>query len=365
MSVKVLLAEDSAFQRKIIIEMLQSHKDIEVVAFARNGKETINKIGKYNPDVLILDLLMPEMDGLEAFEFLSEHYPVPTIVFSSLDPTSLDYAIQALLLGAVDYIQKPKGKWDEELPKYKEILIEKVLIASKINKNYQMRRKSFISLIEKEGKFSTESILSLKPPEEPTRIKKLEKIPPKNKIIVIGASVGGPKTLKVVLENIPKNFPIPILVVQHMNMDFMAQFADSLDNICQLPVKIPKDGEIIKGRTIYIAPGGKHMEVSLTGNKPSIHTFIGAPVNFCIPSVDVLFLSAAQIYRNNVLGIILTGMGADGVEGLIKIRELGGITISESKETCILYGMPKIAAEREAADFILPNYQVPDFIKNY
>ncbi|MBN1802032.1 MAG: chemotaxis-specific protein-glutamate methyltransferase CheB [Candidatus Lokiarchaeota archaeon] len=371
MVIKVLLAEDSAFQRKIISEMLQSHEEIEIVATARNGKEAIKKVGKYNPDVLILDLVMPEMDGLEAFEFLSEHYPIPTIIFSSLDPTSLDFTVQALLLGAVDYLQKPKGKWDEELPKYREQLIEKIFIASKINKNYQMRREAFIELINKHDAIQDKLVIipeslveKLKSPET-YEIPLIERPVVKNRVVVIGASVGGPKTLKSVLSSVPKDFPLPILIVQHMNKDFMEQFSDSLDKICSLKVKIPENGEIIKGNTVYLAPGGMHMEVILTGNKPTLRTFIGAPVNFCIPAVDVLFKSAAKIYGQNTLGVLLTGMGADGVEGLLKIKNFGGKTIAEAKETCILYGMPKIAADRGAADWIIPNYQVIDYMRRF
>ena len=174
----------------------------------------------------------------------------------------------------------------------------------------------------------------------------------------MGASVGGPRTLKAILKDIPKDFSTPILIVQHMNAFFMNQFAQTLNSTCKLTVKIPSNGEPIKPKTIYLAPGGKHMEVELKGGKPYLRTFVGEHVNFCMPAVDVLFFSAAEVYRNRVLGILLTGMGADGVNGLDKIRKKGGRTIAESKETCVLYGMPKIAAQRGVADLIVPNYEV-------
>ena len=176
-----------------------------------------------------------------------------------------------------------------------------------------------------------------KPIQEAVPIATIEPRKPsraKTNIIVMGASVGGPKTLKAILSQIPEDFSIPILIVQHMNAFFMKQFAQTLNNTCKLTVKIP------------------------SGGKPCLHTFEGEPVNFCIPAVDVLFLSAAEVYRNRVLGILLTGMGADGVNGLDLIRKYGGKTIAESKETCILYGMPKIAADRGVADLIVPNYEV-------
>ena len=357
-NIRVVIAEDSSFQRKIITGMISSQEGIEVVAVARNGREALEKVQEFNPDVLILDLIMPGMTGLEAFEFLSEHYPIPTIVFSSLDPKTLDSGVQALLLGAVDYIMKPGGEWNVELPKFKEQLIEKIILASRIKNNYTMRRESFQSaLIDQKSQLKKIQIV------KPT-VKKAIEIETrgtsrvKSNVIVMGASVGGPRTLKAILKDIPKDFSTPILIVQHMNAFFMNQFAQTLNSTCKLTVKIPSNGEPIKPKTIYLAPGGKHMEVELKGGKPCLRTFVGEHVNFCMPAVDVLFFSAAEVYRNRVLGILLTGMGADGVNGLDKIRKKGGRTIAESKETCVLYGMPKIAAQRGVADLIVPNYEV-------
>ena len=357
-SIKIVVAEDSSFQRKIITGMIESQEDMEVVAVARNGKDALNKVEKFNPDVIILDLIMPVMTGLEAFEILSEHYPVPTIVFSALDPKTLDSGVQALLLGAVDYIMKPGGEWNIELPKFKEQLIEKIRIASKIKTNYPMRRESFQNALSERKTSITITKKAVTAVEiEPTKPSRVE-----TNIIVMGASVGGPKTLKSILKDIPENFPVPILLVQHMNTFFMSQFAQSLNNTCKVRVRIPSDGEPIKPNTIYLAPGGKHMEIVFKSGKPCFHTFKGEPVNFCIPAVDVLFASAAKIYKNRVLGVLLTGMGADGVNGLDMIRKYGGKTIAESKETCVLYGMPKIAAERGVADLIVPNYEVKNYM---
>ena len=356
--IRVIIAEDSSFQRKIITGMIESQEDMEVVTTARNGRDALKKVEKYNPDVLILDLLMPVMTGLEAFEILSEHYPIPTIVFSALDPMTLDSGVQALLLGAVDYIMKPGGEWNIELPKFQEQLVEKIRIAYQIKSHYTMRRESFQNAL-------TQQKTSITKVAKTIPVVKIEKPKPsrvKTNLIVMGASVGGPKTLKSILKDIPENFPVPILLVQHMNTFFMSQFAQSLNNTCKVKVRIPSDGEPIKPNTIYLAPGGKHMEIVVKSGNPCFHTFKGEPVNFCIPAVDVLFSSAARIYKNRVLGVLLTGMGADGVNGLELIRKHGGKTIAESKETCVLYGMPKIAAERGVADLIVPNYEVKDYM---
>jgi len=365
MSIKVLITDDSSFQRKLIKNMIDTHEDIEVIAIARNGREAIEKIGKHNPDVLVLDLIMPEMDGFEAFEFLSEHYPIPTIIFSSLDPRNLDYAVQALLLGAVDYIQKPEGDWKIELPKVRDQLIDKIKIASNINKSYKMRHETFLDALVEQKNIMGKVIKIDTSKAEKSAVKHKEEesiqlIKPKSSLIVIGASVGGPRTLKSILSTIPKDFQPPILIVQHMNDHFMKQFCNSLNKFCKIVVKIPKNGEIIKSNTIYLAPGGKHMEIIMKNNKTCIRTFKGEPVNFCMPSVDVLFLSAAKIYGKNAMGILLTGMGRDGVDGLRAIKDKGGRAITESKETCILYGMPKIAAETGAAELIIPNYKVKE-----
>jgi len=371
MSIKVLLAEDSAYQRKIIAEMITSNKEIEVVDVARNGREAIQKIGEQNPDVVLLDLIMPEVDGLSVLKFLSEHYPIPTIVFTGLKLESLDDSVQALLLGAFDFIIKPSGYWDKEFPKFKEKLISSILYAGKIKRTYEKRN----SLIKKSIKShfnleyvetqvairSKEKQLLVEVPKTP--ILELKKVT--SNVIVIGTSTGGPKTLKSILKTIPKDFPIPILMVQHLDAFFMKQLAKSLDDACEINVKIPLDGEKIQPRNVYLSPGGNHMKVILRNNIPCIKIFKGEPVNYCIPSVDVLFFSAAEVYKQNVLGILLTGLGNDGAAGLDAIKNKGGNSIAESEETCIVYGMPKAAVKRGAAKLILPNYKIKDYMLKY
>ena len=371
MSIKVLLAEDSAYQRKIIAEMITSNKEIEVVDVARNGREAIQKIGEQNPDVVLLDLIMPEVDGLSVLKFLSEHYPIPTIVFTGLKLESLDNSVQALLLGAFDFIIKPSGYWDKEFPKFKEQLISSILYAGKIKRTYEKRN----SLIKKSIKShfnleyvetqvairSKEKQLLVEVPKTP--ILELKKVT--SNVIVIGTSTGGPKTLKSILKTIPKDFPIPILMVQHLDAFFMKQLAKSLDDACEINVKIPLDGEKIQPRNVYLSPGGNHMKVILRNNIPCIKIFKGEPVNYCIPSVDVLFFSAAEVYKKNVLGILLTGLGNDGAAGLDAIKNKGGNSIAESEETCIVYGMPKAAVKRGAAKLILPNYKIKDYMLKY
>lgn len=371
LSIKVLVAEDSSFQRKIITDMLLSNEEIKKVELARNGREAIQKIETFNPDVLILDLMMPEVDGITVFKFLSEHYPIPTIIFSSKSPETLDDSVQALLLGAFDFIVKPKGLWEEEFPKLKEKLISSTLYAGKIKKTYEKRTllikesvkiPSFLSYHKKQSQISTQPKIKLKevPIEEATQKSQLH-----SKVIAIGTSTGGPRTLKSILKDIPKDFKIPILIVQHLDPYFMKELSKSLNQVCDIEIKIPVNGEKILPGIAYLSPGGKHMKVVQRNNSPYIKTFKGEPVNFCMPSVDVLFFSVAEIYKNQALGIILTGLGDDGAAGLDAIKKAGSKTIAESEQTCVVYGMPKAAVKRGAVDVIVPNYSIKDYIMKF
>ncbi len=365
------MAEDSSFQRKIISDILLTNEEIGYVELARNGREAIEKVETFNPDVLILDLMMPEIDGIEVFKFLSEHYPIPTIIFSSTNPETLDESIQALLLGAFDFIVKPKGLWQEEFPKLKEKLIFSTLYAGKIKKTYEKRNVLIKKSVDKFPALETPNEQYSKSIKTKSKIVTTPRVNiSKNKVsqsnaIVIGTSTGGPRTLKSILKDIPKDFKSPILIVQHLDPFFMKELSKSLNQICKIEVKIPVNGEKILPGVAYLSPGGNHMKVVLKNNKPSIEIFKGEPVNFCMPSVDVLFFSAAEVYKNQILGILLTGLGNDGADGLKAIKNEGGNTIAESEETCVVYGMPKAAVERDAAKMVIPNYKVKDFMLKF
>jgi len=364
MTIRVLLAEDSAYQRKIVSEMLLSHNEITNVDIARNGREAIEKIEKLNPDVLILDLIMPEVDGLTAFKFLSEHYPIPTIIFSVSSPENLDDSVQALLLGALDFIVKPKGLWKDEFPKIQEKLISSVLYAAKIKKSYEKRNSLIRKSINKQSIIELEVKSEVRKPIKPKPLlpPKIPRIRLMTNLVVIGTSTGGPRTLKFILKKIPQDFPSPILIVQHLDPFFMKQLSKSLDQVCNIRVRIADDGESITPGNAYLSPGGRHMKVIAKNNKPYIRIFDDKPVNFCKPSVDVLFFSVAKIYRNHSLGILLTGLGEDGARGLEAIKKSGGKTIAESEETSVIYGMPKAAVKRGAANMILPNYKINGYM---
>ncbi|MHA1145870.1 MAG: chemotaxis-specific protein-glutamate methyltransferase CheB [Candidatus Helarchaeota archaeon] len=363
MPINVLVAEDSSFQRKVISEMLSKHDLIRVVDVARNGLEAVEKVNQLHPDVLVLDLIMPKMDGLTALKEIMKTNPIPTIIFSVLDPKSLDNSVQALIMGAFDYIIKPGGVWKVELPKFKDELISKVLMAAKSQvkqvhglkrERKQQQDKIITEKTTGNGKVKKSKSVSL-PKLPPVRIKNL-----KNGIIAMGASVGGPRTLKIILSKIPSDFSSPILIVQHINPYFVDEFAKSLSRECKITIKVAENEEYLVPGIAYISPGDYHVIISAKNDRPCIKLLQGEPVHFCMPSIDVLFSSVASTFKTRALGILLTGMGEDGVMGLGMIQRSGGKTIAESQETAVLYGMPKSAAERGVADLILPNYKIKE-----
>ena len=444
MSIEVLIADDSQFLRKKISDILTEHESISIVDFAKDGEEAVRFVKKYKPDVLVLDLLMPKMNGLDAFKLIMKEQPTPTVILSAISPKNLDSSIQALLMGAFDYLIKPGGIGAKDLPRFREELLEKVLLASQsqIKKIFQVgedlssKRRSLrqeivkgifdfgkylnklapIEEIEEKPEVTSydkeemrtilkvevekvsEKVIPSKREQEisktgaiksaqksvPTLKKKITSVKKINKIqdytpdlkpvrdlilssnvIVIGASVGGPRTITAILKEIPLSIRAPILIVQHLSAHFTEAFAENLNSECSLKIKVGRDGEILQNGTGYVAPGEMHMEISVKNGKPSLKVYKGNPVNFCMPSIDVLFFSAAKIYRSRTMGILLTGMGSDGVNGLGAIQKVRGKTIAESEETSILYAMPKFAAERGLADYIMPNFKIAEFIASF
>ena len=355
---KVLIAADSAFKRQAISGIISSYQNFVVVNISRNGVEAMKMIEKYNPDILIIDLPIIILEVLSGFKRLMKFSPTPTIFILDEDlkaSKTIETRIREIGFKDFDYVVKEKGMIKDVYSKMEEALITKIINLSSLKTDIIKKKtlKKTIGTQQEEKKKQEEVVLV----QTPIPVSKLE-----TNAIVMGASVGGPKTLTSILKDIPKSFPSPIFVVQHMNHFFMRQFAITLRNACALDVKIPENGEIVIPGIIYLSPGGKHMEIIVINDRPCIRTFEGAPVNYCRPSVDVLFFSAARVYKEYVLGILLTGMGKDGVAGLEAIKTVGGKTIAESQETSVLYGMPKIAAETHAAVAIVPNYEVKDWM---
>jgi len=380
---KVIIASESVFRRTFIASMLSSHKDIDVIGSTRNSDEFVGLVNKQNPDVLVLDIEVKDRAWLEPFKSIIKSFKFATIVLTDVDPKSVDVLNIPFILKSYDYVIKRMGIWKEELPKIREKIISKILMVGipstqKIDSKARLlNRNKFIRESQKlRSKKKIEPLNKIEHRAEQTKVQNnaervdlksdkyflelspVSEVQIKTKIIVIGASVGGPRTLRTILSEVPGNFPAPILVVQHLNHVFMRQFATSLRNICKVDVRIGKNYEEIQPGIIYVSPGSKHMQVTAKNKKPCIRTFEGELVNYCRPSVDVLFYSTARVYKQKTLGVLLTGMGRDGVDGLRAIKLEGGKTIAESEETSILYGMPKIAAETGVANSIIPNYKI-------
>lgn len=383
MIIEVLICADMAYKRKALSTYISSNPGMVVVNIARNGIDAMKMVEKYLPNILIIDIKSENFDFLHDFRNLNEKISLPTIFV--LDPDDdvnlVGKKVVNLHFKEFYYVKKPEGRYDEQFQKIIGPLTDKILKITqrrfqkiekkkgKLLKTLRLKEESFYYkrsplkyAIKQEPSLNDEvdaiEIIKYDTPD----LASIDSIKLGTNIIVMGASVGGPNTFRNILKEIPSTFPSPILLVQHMDHFFMRQFAVSLKRDCNLLVKIPRNGEYVESNTIYVSPGGNHMELIVMNNKPAIRIFEGEPVNYCRPSVDVLFYSAAKVYKNHTLGILLTGMGKDGVEGLLEIKKMGGMTIAESEETSVLYGMPKIAAERNAAHLIIPNYQIKDYM---
>lgn len=325
--IKVLIIDDSAMVRKIFSEEISKDNMIEVVGTAPDPVIGRDKIVYLKPDVVLLDVEMPKMDGLTFLEKLMKHYPIPVIIVSSIAKAGSDVALRALELGAVDVISKPGSSYS--VKDMGEQLIEKIKAAKGVKK---LRAVSF------------------KPSKE--KIEANKNIVVGNKIIAIGASTGGTEAIKDVLINLPPNMP-PIVIVQHMPENFTASFAARLNSLCSLNVKEAKNGDLALPGLALLAPGNKHMVLKY-GNRGYYVEIKDGPLIFHQrPAVEILFRSVAKYAGKNAIGLILTGMGKDGAEGLLEMKNNGAYTIAQNKETCVVFGMPKEAISMGGVQKIL------------
>lgn len=354
-TIKVIVVDDSALMRKIVSDMIDQENDMTVVATARNGEDLFNKIKDNSPDVVTLDVEMPKMDGITALKKLrSENINVPVIMLSSLSKEGPKTTMECLANGAFDFISKPSGSISLDIDKVKEELIEKIRLACK--KKVVRNDSEELKL----NKSKSNTIVSNK--VQSSRNTKRALNNSKNiEAVVIGASTGGPKALYEVVTRFPENLGVPVFIVQHMPKGFTKAFAERLNNNSKIKVVEASDKEAIIKDKVYIAPGGFHMEIGLD---KKIHLNSEPSIWGVRPAVDKLFISASKVYSSNIVSVVLTGMGKDGAEGTIKIKERGGSTISEDKSTCTIYGMPKVAFETGMVDEVLPLGKIADRIIN-
>lgn len=335
MVIKVLIIEDSSFMRRVISDILKSDKDIEVVDSASNGLEGIEKIKKLKPDVVTLDIRLPDISGLDVLnEINNQKLYVPVIVISAFVKKESYEAIQSFEYGAFDVIEKPSGPVSLDLKKIKEKIIESVKMASKVD-----ARKIFFKIRAKSNKPIINS---------------------KKKLLIIGASTGGPQSIFNVLSGLPGDLPIPVIIVQHMPGKFTKRFASRLNTYTNLRVKEAEEGEEIENGKAYLVPGDYNLE--LVEENKKVYVKLKKRVGNELNSINQVVSSATKIYNDKVLAVILTGMGDDGRMGVHELKRNGGEVICQDEKTCAVFGMSREIIKDRNADFILPLDKIGDKI---
>lgn len=331
--IKVLIVDDSAVVRQVLSRELSKAPDIEVVGAAVDPYDAREKIVRYRPDVLTLDIEMPRMDGLAFLRKLMQHHPVPAIIVSSLTPRGGQVAMEALDIGAVDVICKPGSSYT--VGDITHNLIQMIRAASKVNP--ASLKSTTVNRTQKPARQFLTSTTS--------------------KIIAIGASTGGTRALEELLVTLPSNAP-GIVVVQHMPEHFTKSFAERLDSICQIEVKEAQSGDSVVNGMALIAPGNFHMVVKRSGARYHVQIVSAPRVFHQRPSVEVMFNSVAKYVGSNAVGVLLTGMGADGARGLLEMKSAGAPTIAQDEATSVVWGMPGEAVRIGAAQYVLPLQQI-------
>lgn len=326
--IRVLVVDDSAVVRRVLTQELSRYDGIEVVGSAMDPYVARDKILQLEPDVLTLDVEMPRLDGLSFLQRLMEHHPLPVVIVSSLTPAHSELALRALSLGAVEVVPKPGGTFS--IPDVAGHLVRAIRAAAAAKTSLLTRRESAAPSPARDPGLRTT-----------------------HKVIAIGASTGGTTALEVLLRQFPQTTP-GIVIVQHMPPLFTAAFAARLDSVCELQVKEARDGDVVVPGTALIAPGGQHLLLERNGARYEARVRDGPPVHHQKPAVDVLFNAVAHACGPNAVGVILTGMGADGARGLLAMRQAGARTFAQDEKTCVVYGMPREAVRMGAAEQILP-----------
>lgn len=328
--IRVLCVDDSALVRSLMKEIINNQPDMEVVAVAPDPLVARELIKQHHPDVLTLDVEMPRMDGLDFLERLMRLRPMPVVMVSSLTERNSEVTLNALELGAVDFVTKPRLGLRDGLLEYSELIAEKIRAAARSRPRRAMlpheRQSRRLSM-----PFATTE-----------------------KLVLIGSSTGGTEAIRQVLEPLPANSPA-IMITQHMPAGFTRSFVQRLNNLCALTVHEAEHGQRILPGNVYLAPGGvAHMKVARSGANYVVELDPSEPVNRHRPSVDVLFYSAAEVVGRNAVGVILTGMGKDGAQGMLAMKQAGAVTIAQDEATSVVFGMPREALRIGAADHEVP-----------
>ena len=339
--IRVLVVDDSIVIRRLLTEALSSDPEIELAGTAPNGRIALAKLPQLNPDLVTLDIEMPELDGLGTLPELRKNFPkLPVIMFSTLTARGAVATLDSLARGATDYVTKPAnvGSVGAGIQSVKEQLIPKI---------------KALCAPPTVSKTAAPKIVCRPAASGPQRCE----------AIVIGSSTGGPQALQAVIGSLPGNLPVPIIVVQHMPPVFTNHLANRLNQESELEVREARDGDLVQSGQVLIAPGDFHSQLRRVGAQIRVSTHQQPPENSCRPAVDVLFRSAAEVYGNRALGVILTGMGQDGLRGSRELVDRGGTLFAQNEETCVVWGMPRAVVEEGLASRVLPLGEIGSALK--
>lgn len=384
MAVRVLVVDDSVFFRNRISQILRQDRRIQIVGTAKNGREAIQQAVQLNPDVITMDVEMPVLNGIEAVKGIMKDAPCQILMLSSLTRRSARVTLEALEAGAADYLEKDAKLWIEKESDVSAQVVERVLLLGNRHRSHPPRKSASLSSradsVPSSRTTSAASLARQTPPKATSRpaagvpvsgssttsgghdfVNKVSF--PACKVVVIGSSTGGPAALQDILPSIPAGFPYPILLVQHMPKTFTSVFAQRLNGICQINIKEAEDGDVLKPGHAYLAPGGSQM-IFEPGRGDRVKVFPSDERVTYKPSVDVTFASAAKIHSKHVLGIVLTGMGADGAEGAKLLKQAGSSIWAQDQSTCTIFGMPKAVINAGVADHILKLNDIGQLLEN-
>lgn len=328
---RVVVVDDSAYVRKVVREILSRSPFVEVVGTARDGREALDLVAQLDPDVVTCDLIMPELDGVGFVREQMQRRPVPIIIMSIANETA-EAALTALDAGAIDFVQKPTALASEKIFEVSSELIEKVKAA---------------------GQISLNRISPGPTPQSTTTSELATTIAGTHSVdlVVLGISTGGPQALKRLIPQLPADFPVPVLMVMHMPVGYTEMYAAKLNELSRLEVSEAAEGDEVKTGRVFLAPAGRHLFVKRTSDGKIVIHLDARPFNTLHrPSVDVMFQSAAEVYGNRVLGVVMTGMGSDGKQGAAWIKSQGGIVFTEAESSCVVYGMPSVVKEAGLSD---------------
>lgn len=339
---RVLVVDDSALMRKVLTRIIESSSDFEVIDVARDGEDAVEKARTLHPDVITMDVNMPKMDGLTALQIIVEEAIAPVVVVSSLTQDGSVTTFEALELGAFDCVAKPGGTVSTNLDLVQGELLEKLRAACETSRKrrilQRLAQRKVVSPVEKKVFHRGQPLLSFS-------------------AVAIGISTGGPKTIYDVLPFLPAELNAAVFLVQHMPPAFTKSYAERLNTYCALRVVEAENGMLVEPGVVYVGKGGYHLKVERRGDEIVV-LLSTIPKHMFMPSVDVMMMSVLEVFGDQMVGVLMTGMGDDGAEAMVRIRQSGGYTIAESEETAVVFGMPQEAIVRGGADVVLPSYQV-------